>query len=50
MWDREKDAELITWIEGNLKVKDTFGEAPVGERAHPEPARQKGADRCKAPN
>ena len=27
MWDRENDAALITWIEGNLKVKDSFREA-----------------------
>ena len=34
MWDREADAGLITWIEGNLKVKDTFREAHPQERAH----------------
>ena len=27
MWDRKNDAALITWIEGNLKVKDSFWEA-----------------------
>ena len=34
MWDRESDAALITWIEGNLKVKDSFREAHPRERAH----------------
>ena len=31
MWDRENDAALITWIEGNLKIKDSFREAHPGE-------------------
>ena len=34
MWDRESDAALITWIEGNLKVKDSFREAHPRQRAH----------------
>ena len=34
MWDRENDAALITWIEGNLKVKDSFRQAHPRERAH----------------